>query len=278
MVERPEFESLWTEVNPGAIDLRIHSLCSKDGPSDASPIIVVPGLGVSGLTMLPTARLMPRERHVLVVDLPGQGESDKPDAALDLPAYAAILADWLEALNFERAVWFGHSFGTQVLVELAVEYPDIVDRLVLVSLTVDPEARSMTSQLARLLLDATREPRPLLRLLARDYRKAGLRTLLEVAHVALGDRIEEKLPSIQAPTLLVCGGRDPFVPEHWARQMAKLVPRSKLVVIPGATHAVQYVAPAELARELQEFLTESATRVDADHEVAGSFSAPPPPS
>jgi 2-hydroxy-6-oxonona-2,4-dienedioate hydrolase len=256
MIERREFESLCTEVERDSVSLRIHSLCSRGEPGKDSPVVLVPGQGASGVSMLPTARLLPRERDVLVVDPPGHGKSDRPRGALSLSSYAAIMAAWLEALDLKQAVWVGHSFGAQVLVELAIERPDIVDRLALISLTVDPEARTMTSQLARLLLDATREPPALLRLLAHDYLRAGLRTLLEIGRVAVRDRVEEKLPSIKAQTLLVRGARDPVVPERWAEQMAKLLPRAKLVVIPGAPHAVQYVSPLELARELQEFLSQ----------------------
>jgi len=256
MIERREFESLCTEVERDSVSLRIHSLCSRGEPGKDSPVVLVPGQGASGVSMLPTARLLPRERDVLVVDPPGHGKSDRPRGALSLSSYAAIMAAWLKALDLKRAVWVGHSFGAQVLVELAIERPDIVDRLALISLTVAPEARTMTSQLARLLLDATREPPALLRLLAHDYLRAGLRTLLEIGRVAVRDRVEEKLPLVEAPTLLVRGARDPVVPERWAEQMARLLPRSKLVVIPGATHAVQYVSPLDLAGELQKFLSQ----------------------
>jgi 2-hydroxy-6-oxonona-2,4-dienedioate hydrolase len=256
MIERREFESLFTEVERDSVSLRIHSLCSRGEPGKDSPVVLVPGQGASGVSMLPTARLLPRERDVLVVDPPGHGKSDRPRGALSLSSYAAIMAAWLEALDLKQAVWVGHSFGAQVLVELAIERPDIVDRLALISLTVDPEARTMTSQLARLLLDATREPPALLRLLAHDYLRAGLRTLLEIGRVAVRDRVEEKLPLVEAPTLLVRGARDPVVPERWAEQMARLLPRSKLVVIPGATHAVQYVSPLDLAGEVQKFLSQ----------------------
>lgn len=257
MIERPDFESTWTEARCDSLSLLIHSLCSREEPGGGWPVIFVPGLGVSAPSMLPTARLLTGERQVFAVDLPGHGKSERPSSPLDLEAYAEVLAAWLKALDFERAVWVGHSFGAQVLVELAIERPDIVGRLVLVSLTVDPEARTMASQLARLLLDATREPPALLRLLARDYLRTGFRTMLRNGRLAICDQVEKKLSSIQAPTLLVCGARDPLVPERWAEQMARLVPLAKLVVIQGAPHAVQYASPVDVARNVQEFLREA---------------------
>jgi 2-hydroxy-6-oxonona-2,4-dienedioate hydrolase len=251
-----KFESLLTEIKSGFSGIRIHSLCSQEKTSAGLPIVFVPGLAAPSLSMIPTARLLPLEYRVLVVDLPEHADRTQVDEPFSLSQYAGITAAWLEALNIERAAWVGHSFGAQVLVTLAVERPDLVDRLVLVSPTVDPHARTIVSQAALLLLDATREPPALLRLLARDYLNAGGRRLLEIGRVAVADRVEQRLPLIQAPTMVVRGERDPLVPERWARQMASLLPNARLVVIKGAPHAIQYTCPEALAQELVKFLDE----------------------
>ena len=60
MIERREFESLFTEVERDSVSLRIHSLCSRGEPGKDSPVVLVPGQGASGVSMLPTARLLPR--------------------------------------------------------------------------------------------------------------------------------------------------------------------------------------------------------------------------
>ncbi|MDQ3880940.1 MAG: alpha/beta hydrolase, partial [Chloroflexota bacterium] len=65
-----------------------------------------------------------------------------------------------------------------------------------------------------------------------------------------------KLPCVRVPTLVVRGGRDPIVPQAWAEEVARLLPRGRLVVIPGAAHAVNHDAPAALARVVLPFLTE----------------------
>jgi 2-hydroxy-6-oxonona-2,4-dienedioate hydrolase len=258
MAARVKFESLWIEIEFGFETLRIHSLCSQEQTNDGSPVIFVPGLAAPARSMIPTAQLLPPDRRIFAVDLPEHAGRQQSDEPLSLSQYAAITANWVEALRIERAVWVGHSFGAQVLVELAIERPNLVDRLVLVSPTVAPEARTVMSQAARLLLDATREPPALLRLLAREYLRTGGHRLLEIGRVAVADRVEEKLPLIEAPTLVVRGERDPLVPERWAKQIASLLPNAELVVIRGAPHAVQYACPEALAQELLAFLDEAA--------------------
>jgi 2-hydroxy-6-oxonona-2,4-dienedioate hydrolase len=205
--------------------------------------------------MLPTAQLLTHSRQVFIIDLPSHGESANATDVLDLQTYAAVLAAWLDAAEFDQAVWIGHSFGAQVLVELALDRPNVVAQLALISLTVDPRARSMAAQFGRLLLDATREPPALLRVLIRDYLQTGLLTLFRNGRLAIRDPVEQKLPAIESETLVVCGGRDPLVPGRWAEEIASLLPRASLAVVPGAPHAVQYVAAASVARHIDEFLT-----------------------
>jgi 2-hydroxy-6-oxonona-2,4-dienedioate hydrolase len=255
MVERAEFESRYTRVETGSLSCRIHSICRRDDGDDGVPVVFLPGLGASCWTMLPTARLVDG-RRVFIVDLPGHGASAKPGRPLSMAEYAAVVAGWLDALRIERAVLVGHSFGSQVLVELAVDRPAALEALVLISPTVDSQARTLTVQFGRLLLDATREPPDLRRLLLRDYRTAGFRTIHHLGRTAIRDRVEDKLPRIEVSTLVVRGARDPLVPGQWAKQIESLLPHEKLVVIPNGTHAVQYQSPVSVAGALQEFLTD----------------------
>lgn len=244
------FESVWTSVETPAGTVCVHSRHSPG--TGARPVVFVPGLGASGRSLLPTARALPAAFPVFVVDLPGFGKSKRPHTRLDLEGHASALASWASALGIERAIWVGHSFGSQVASLFAVRRPDLVERLALVSPTVDPRARTVRAQLGRLLRDGFGEPPRLLWILAGDYLGAGLGAVLHVGRVAVRDRPEERFPAIEAPALVVRGDRDPLVPEAWAEQIAQLLPAGRLLVIRGAVHAVPYVAPAELARAVEE--------------------------
>ena len=77
----------------------------------------------------------------------------------------------------------------------------------------------------------------------RDYWQCGLRRLIGTFRYALQDRIEEKLPYVRVPTLVVRGGKDPIVPQRWCEEAVRLLPQGRLVVIPGAGHTVNYNSP-----------------------------------
>jgi len=87
-----------------------------------------------------------------------------------------------------------------------------------------------------------------------DYGKAGIRRILATIRMAIEDRIEDKLPGIAAPTLVVRGGNDPLVPQPWAEEVACRLPRGELRVLPGLGHTINYTAPREFMATLRPFL------------------------
>lgn len=72
--------------------------------------------------------------------------------------------------------------------------------------------------------------------------------------MSLEDAIEEKVPGIEAPALVVCGGRDPVVPARWARELVDLLPRGELFVIPDGTHSVPFTLPDVFAGAIWSFI------------------------
>jgi pimeloyl-ACP methyl ester carboxylesterase len=191
---------------------------------------------------------------VYAIDLPGYGRSFKPSHVLTLPELADAIADWMSAAGIERAHLVGNSFGCQVLAAFAVRHAPRVDRLVLQGPTVDPAARSLPGQFLRLLRNSRREPRGMGWISARDYRVAGARRVWRTIRIVLDDRIEDKLPLIQAPTLIVRGTRDPLVPHGWARRVVELLPHGSLVEIPGAAHTLNFFEADRFVRAIAPFL------------------------
>jgi pimeloyl-ACP methyl ester carboxylesterase len=222
--------------------------------ADRPPVVLVHGLVISSRYMEPLARALGSQFRVMAPDLPGFGESGKPRHALSVVELADALRAWLRACDIETAILIGNSFGCQVLAELAVRHPDVVDRLVLQGPTTDPSARSLPRQIWRDLVNGRREPGDVARIARIDYAKAGLARALATMRILVRDRIEDKLPLIDAPTLVVVGTRDPVVPQAWAEQVSKSLPNGQLVLIEGGTHTLNYAYPDEMAEAILPFL------------------------
>lgn len=198
--------------------------------------------------MIPLAQRLAAHRRVYAPDLPGFGRSDKPRRVLNIEELADALAAWMKENELERATLLANSIGCQVVVELATRRPELAGRIILVSPTVDGQARTVFRQFFRLLLDIPREPLRLPFIALLDYLQAGLGRAAQTFGYALQDRIEDKLPDVRQPTLVVRGERDPIVSQSWVEEVNRLLPDSRLVVISGAAHGVNYNSPEQLAR------------------------------
>lgn len=110
----------------------MHAQVSVDTvPDDRLPVILVHGLGMSSRYMIPIARHLAPLLRVYAPDLPGFGLSEKPRRAFTVRELADALAAWMHAVGVKRAAFVGNSLGCEVLLELALVHPQLVDRLVL---------------------------------------------------------------------------------------------------------------------------------------------------
>lgn len=232
----------------------MHARAAVDrAPADAPVVVLVHGIGVSSRYMTPLASQLARSFRVYAVDLPGYGRSDDPGKVLPLSELADALAGWLEAMHLGPVRLLANSLGCQVVVDLAVRHPQRVHRVVLQGPTIDPALRSIP----RLLLHGVFSggERPSLTLVTiRDYAACGLGRVAETFRIAVRDPVERKLPFVKIPALVVRGSRDAVVSQAWAEQVTRLLPQGRLAVIPGASHAMNYTYPLELARVARPFL------------------------
>jgi pimeloyl-ACP methyl ester carboxylesterase len=252
----PESESLWLRAGGYRMHARVWG---KPTISDA-PVVLVHGLGVSSRYLAPTGRRLAEDYRVYAPDLPGFGQSERPRTTLTVEGLAEALIAWMDAAGLERAALLGNSLGCQVIVEAAVRYPRRVSQLVLVGPTIDPQARTALGQLFRLIQDVPYERLSLAAVVAWDYLTCGPFRLWRTLRAALQDGIEEKLPHLTQPTLIVRGEHDPLVPQRWAEEAANLLPHGQLIVIPDGAHAVNYSTPEALAGEVRKFLEENGER------------------
>jgi pimeloyl-ACP methyl ester carboxylesterase len=226
-------------------------------------VVLVHGQVISSLYMVPTARLLAPAFPVLAPDLPGFGLSGKPRRVLDIRGLADMLGAWMDAVGLRSAALVANSLGCQIVVDLAVRRPELAAALVLAAPTIDRHARNAGIQIVRWLKDVPYE-RPSLALVhLRDFALAGPHRALQTFRFTLADRIEEKLPRIQAPTLVVRGERDPIVPQRWAEEVTRLLPRGRLVVIPRGPHCVNYSSAESFARVVADFLRPPGADLEA---------------
>jgi pimeloyl-ACP methyl ester carboxylesterase len=107
--------------------LRLHYL---DHGGDGPALVLTHGLSANAHSLDVVARLLTPALRVLVFDLRGRGRTDKPDAGYSMADHAADLLSALDALELERVVLGGHSFGGLLTLYVAAAAPEKVDRAI----------------------------------------------------------------------------------------------------------------------------------------------------
>lgn len=234
---------------------RTHARRSTRTPAADRPcVVLLAGLGVSGRYLLPFAAELGKRFPTWVPDLAGYERTDGPPCALEMAELADVVVAWMDALGVRRAVLVGSSMGCQVAVEVAARHADRASGVVLQGPTTDRHARTVPRHLWRIALDGLREPPSLTALQLADWAGTGERRLVKTIRRTFAHRIEDRLPWVGCPALVVRGSRDPVVPQRWAEEVAAGLPRGAVHVVSGAAHAVAYGAPAVLADIVARFV------------------------
>ena len=251
----PKLVSQWNEINlpeirphqRGDRPLRIHSRVGVGNGGGKPALVLIPGLVVTSRNVGPTAEFLQNEFSVYALDLPGFGKSDKPVRVLSVTQLATALLAWMDAAGLPDAHLLGNSFGCQVIAEAACRAPERIRSVVLTGPALDPALRNWWQPVWRLLWDAFYEP-SLIGPVCWDFWEMGPGRVLGTFGVCLADRIEQKLPCLRMPTLLVRGERDPIARPAWIEHMARLLPDARAHTVPRGPHAIAWSEPEKLAR------------------------------
>lgn len=215
-------------------------------------VVLVHGIGMSQQYFGLLRSELAGHVDVVAIDLPGFGASPSPARAVSMAECAALVADVIRDLGAGPVIALGHSMGSQVVAELAVRHPDLVERVVLVAPTVDPRERTLRMQALRLLQDGVRYP-PIVTLLGmRMYGQAGPRWFVAQSRAMLAHRIEEVAVRIEQPTLVVRGALDRVCRHDWAALVARLLPEGRLLELPGTGHEAVVTGAAPVALLIRE--------------------------
>ncbi|MBL8336479.1 MAG: alpha/beta fold hydrolase [Rhodoferax sp.] len=279
-LDRATLETRYLQAPGDLVEMDGQRLHVRDsGPADAPAILMIHGFAASLHTWEPWAQALAGPFRVLRLDLPGSGLS-APDARGNCrdDRTVALLGALLDQRGIRRAHLLGHSIGGRIAWTFAATHPERVDRLVLLApdgfaspgfaYGQAPEVPAMLGLMRYVL------PAPLLRMnLAPAY--ADPATLTDAMHTryhdllrapgsrqALLERMRQTvlvdpvplLHRIQAPTLLLWGDRDAFIPTANAEDFLRALPQARLVRLPGVGHVPQEESPQAGLDAVRSFL------------------------
>jgi 2-hydroxy-6-oxonona-2,4-dienedioate hydrolase len=235
--------------------LRIHFKFARATARAETKLVLVHGLGLSYRYMMPTAQALMAEYAVYVPDLPGFGDSEKPRKILDINALADSLGAWLEHMQFQgRVALLGNSLACQIIAAALDRHPRVACAAILQGPTTPPDERNIFWQLVRWRQNLRNDPDDMKVISRDDYLKCGRLRVWGTFFHGLQDHLEDRLPRIRQPVLVVRGEIDPICHEQWAIDVARRLPHGRLVQLPHVAHTLVFTAPEPLAQVTKSFL------------------------
>ncbi|MDX1659034.1 MAG: alpha/beta hydrolase [Nitriliruptorales bacterium] len=256
---------MFAEINGN----KIHYTSYGEGP----PVVFVHGLGGVANAWHGVMQAMKQHHHCVAIDLRGHGQSPN-EGKISVQSWAEDVVGLIRHLSLPTASLVGHSLGTLVVQQAALNEPDLSDALVLVGgiSYFQPDTADAYRERADLVEKEGLEP------LVDDWldgavspqshatMAGGVGLLREMflrndhegyaaACRALADAPKIRRDEIGQPTLLLTGAHDRSTPLAMAEELKKSIPVSRVEVVPDVAHWCQVEAPGYVAARILEFLT-----------------------
>jgi 3-oxoadipate enol-lactonase len=239
------------------------------------PLLLIHGLGYARWGWEPVVDGLAEAHEVVLFDNRGIGDSDAPLGPYSARMLAEDAVAVLDAAGLERAHVLGTSLGGMVAQQVALDWPERVDRLVLACTTPGSEsAAPMPEQTVRLIQESPALPREV------AMRRGVENALAPGADVAMIDRIMvhriataqplaawlaqaaagmsfdawDRVREIGAPTLVLTGDLDVVVDPRDSALLAEMISGARMEVFPGAGHLFFWEQPERFVEVVKEFL------------------------
>jgi 4,5:9,10-diseco-3-hydroxy-5,9,17-trioxoandrosta-1(10),2-diene-4-oate hydrolase len=251
-------------------------------------VVLVHGLGGFIENWERNIAALAQQHRVYAMDLVGFGRSDKTPLTHDVQILSKFINDFMETQNIAKASFIGNSLGGGLVLQFALDFPDKVEKLVLVAnagmgrgvildfklcslpflgeLLTRPSLKKteglwkkivynpalVTPELVKMTYDYASSPGAKEALLA--TLRAG--TNLCGQRAKLTGPLLAKLGTITAPALVVWGKNDRIIPLAHAQIAANKIPGARLQIFDRCGHMPQFEYPAEFNRLVLDFLAE----------------------
>ncbi|MFC1528003.1 alpha/beta fold hydrolase [Candidatus Neomarinimicrobiota bacterium] len=260
-----------------------------DEGSGSQTILLIHGLGTYAKGWIKNIDALSEQYRVIAVDLPGYGKSDKGHYKYTMDFYATVLTELMDNLGINETIVAGHSMGGQIAMTMALNFPERVHKLVLISpagferfedgegdwlinvmtpdLVKDTPIRAIDTNLRYNFYETPEDAEFLIteRIQLRgssDFDRYCYAVSKNVQAMIDG-YVYDKLDQITQPTLILWGENDQLIPNRflhagWTENIAKIgaeeIPNNKTVLFPKCGHFVQFEKPEETNQSILEFI------------------------
>lgn len=246
----------------------------ESGKGEKRHVLLIHGLGSAADRWMKIPDQLSNDFHSIAIDLPGFGESDKPQMNYTIDQFRKIIISFLDKISInEQTSIVGHSLGGYIAAEIAIQNKSNVEQLVLIdssgqlqkptpvldqylAAALNPTPNNVRRAFEKMVADPKRIPTQLVdgfirRINMPNALHAFESTLQNSATTQIG---LDRLQKINIPTLIVWGVHDKVIPLEHSEFFKQNIADSKLEIIEDAGHAPFAEKPDRVSKLLKDFL------------------------
>ena len=251
----------------------------EQGDPSGTPLLLLHGITDSWRSFEPLLPYLPRSLRVFAISQRGHGDATRPVGGYAPNDFAADMSAFIQALHLGPVVVAGHSMGATVAQRFALDYPELTRGLALIGSFVEYPSNPVIAEYCDTVVSRLDNPippavarefqestlaRPIPPALLKSFVQESLKVPARVWKAAfqglLDHEVANELRRITAPTLMLWGDRDGFVPRTDQDMLLSAIKGARLTVYAGAGHALHWEEPARVAADLQRFVQSLATK------------------
>lgn len=272
---------------------RVEIFAYDVGPQEGPTVVIVHGLADEADTWRHLLLPMAQSWHVTAFDLPGFGRSSKPRRPYTMEFFQQVLLELLDVQGMQTVGLVGHSLGGMIAHFFALEHPERVNRLILVSGSLLAKQQKMNIKSLAMLIPGLgewnynrlrRNPQAAFDTLKPYYanltsfsdderaflfervnqrvwdnaqRYAYFSTLRSIAGwlIPMQRNLPERLAGWKIPTRVIWGEADQITIPASGAALVQIQPLTEFRLVPGAGHNIQQDVPQELIEEITRGLS-----------------------
>jgi 2-hydroxy-6-oxonona-2,4-dienedioate hydrolase len=285
----PQYRSTWTDIMAVAFvqgyvsvnGLRTRYL--QAGNKSDPAVVLLHGTGANWEIFSPNIAAISNQFHCLTLDLLGHGLTDKPAGAREIADYIQHLVGFLDLMGVKKASFIGTSLGAWIAARMALQYPERVEKIVLLSpgglaadlptmqsissvrkkAVEDPSWDNIAAVLKSVIFKAHNVTPDMVAVRQAIYQQPSMRAAM-ASILALQDPIirarnlisREEFSSITCPTLVIASSDDVDVFVSSAYTLGELIPGAQLIEMQGVGHMPQFEDPSTFNQHALAFLNQ----------------------
>ena len=249
----------------------------ESGRPDGPAVVLLHGITDSSVSFREVLPLIDKKYRVYALDQRGHGDSDRPQAGYEMQDFASDVAAFMDVKGIDRAIVVGHSMGSFVALQTALDHPQRVERLVLVGTAPNANKPSVgemvkaineltdpvPASFAREFVVSTSSPavKPeFVEALTAETMKLPARVWKSALAGVLARDFTPDLGRIRLPVTIFWGAKETLFLREDQDVLTSKLPKSKLIVYLDSGHAPHWEEPVKFAGDLNKILPEGANK------------------